>query len=69
MYGMPYLDWPIKTSGSLVLNPTVLQVCVFSQRWLLLRVREISMSVYFVAFYFTAHDRKLRKVPREFFKL
>jgi hypothetical protein len=23
----------------------------------------------FVAFYFTAHDRKLRKLPREFFKL
>jgi hypothetical protein len=23
----------------------------------------------FVAFYLTAHDRKLRKVPREFFKL
>jgi hypothetical protein len=34
-----------------------------------LRVREISISVDFVAFYFTAHDRKLRKVPREFFKL
>jgi hypothetical protein len=34
-----------------------------------MRVREISMSVYFVAFYFTAHDRKLRKLPREFFKL
>jgi hypothetical protein len=34
-----------------------------------LRVREISISVDFVALYFTAHDRKLRKVPRGFFKL
>jgi hypothetical protein len=34
-----------------------------------MRVREISIYVAFVAFYYTAHDRKLRKVPREFFKL
>jgi hypothetical protein len=29
----------------------------------------VSISVDFVGFYVTAHDRKLRKVPREFFKL
>jgi hypothetical protein len=34
-----------------------------------LRVREILISVDFVALYFIAHERKLRKVPREFFKL
>jgi hypothetical protein len=33
------------------------------------RVREILISVDFVALYFIAYDRKLRKVPREFFKL
>jgi hypothetical protein len=33
------------------------------------RVREISIFFYFVAFYFTAHNRNLRKVPWEFFKL
>jgi hypothetical protein len=33
------------------------------------RVREILISVDFVAFYFTTHDRKLRKVPRGLFKL
>jgi hypothetical protein len=31
------------------------------------RVREISNSVDFVSFNCIAHDRKLRKVPREFF--
>jgi hypothetical protein len=33
------------------------------------RVREISIYFDFVAFYVTAHNRKLRKVPWEFFKL
>jgi hypothetical protein len=33
------------------------------------RVREISIYVDFVPFYVTAHNRELRKVPREFFKL
>jgi hypothetical protein len=32
-------------------------------------VREISIYFDFAAFYFTAQNRKLRKVPREFFKL
>jgi hypothetical protein len=36
---------------------------------MVLRVREISIYFDFVAFYFTAHNRKLRKVPWEFFKL
>jgi hypothetical protein len=34
-----------------------------------LRVREVSIYFDFVAFYYTAHNRKLRKVPREFFEL
>jgi hypothetical protein len=48
-------------------NALLVRLCV--RPYLTKRVREILISVDFVALYFIAHDRKLRKVPREFFKL
>jgi hypothetical protein len=45
------------------------QTCSTKVNVLTERVREILISVDFAALYFIAHDRKLKKVPREFFKL
>jgi hypothetical protein len=62
IYPMTVLRPDLSSARKNGLETTVLITCA-------VRVREILISIDFVAFYFTAHGRRLRKVPREFFKL